>query len=169
MSGSELLARYGMETVPSALSSKTNLAGFDLPTEAQWEIAARAGSAEEYGSYVSVNGLVVKGTEANVGDFAIYNKNRTAPGHPDDVGRLRPNLWGLYDTMGNVMELFRDSSSGQATNVETPASDASNLRLSSGSYYNTTKFYFGLSEDRITPDVGEDDKFVGFRLLRICE
>ena len=142
----------------------TGLGGFDLPTEAQWEIAARAGSEEEYGSYVDDKGRVVKGTSKNIGDFAIYKSY----GMPGAVGQLRPNLWGLYDTAGNVREWCRDSDRGEVQDVETPAGGSSGHRVYRGGCYDDNAVscrpsyrYDGYADLAYVR--------VGFRLSRICD
>jgi formylglycine-generating enzyme required for sulfatase activity len=66
--------------------------GLGLPTEAQWEYAARAGStAATYG---------------DLGQVAWYEKNSGNSTH-DVKGKL-PNAWGLYDMLGNVWEWVAD-------------------------------------------------------------
>ena len=152
----------------SALSKKTNLAGFDLPTEAQWEIAARAGSAEEYGAYVDESGYAVKGTADNIGDFAIYIGNYEKLS-PETVGQLRPNLWGLYDTAGNICEWCRDGwGSFNRQDVETPASDLPSYRVNrGGSFFEDTDICSPSYRNIIWVDC--DDVDTGFRLSRICE
>ena len=69
-------------------------AGLQLPTEAQWEYACRAGSTGEYA-----------GT-GNLDDMGWYGDNSDGKTHP--VGQKRPNAWGLYDMHGNVNEWCAD-------------------------------------------------------------
>lgn len=77
----------------------------DLPTEAQWEFAARAGSNE---------GFLWTSDSATAGDYAIYRDNSykakktDAVYGPQKVGSKKPNAWGLYDVSGNVAEWTRD-------------------------------------------------------------
>lgn len=93
----------------SILSSRTGLA-FDLPTEAQWEVACRAGTtgdlydgtdATRLGRFTSNGGLPSGKTQAEM--YAYGATNGTAK-----VGSYLPNAWGLYDMLGNVWEWCRD-------------------------------------------------------------
>ena len=69
-----------------------------LPTEAQWEFAARAGGGERYGSAGS--------TTAALNAMAHYRG--TDGTRQVAVGKLKPNAWGLYDMFGMVLEWCQD-------------------------------------------------------------
>jgi formylglycine-generating enzyme required for sulfatase activity len=71
----------------------------DLPTEAEWEYACRAGSATELYCDLPY-------TAANVKSIAWTRDNASKP---REVGTSRPNAWGIYDMIGNVWELCLDA------------------------------------------------------------
>lgn len=66
---------------------------FRLPTEAEWEYAARAGSPTAY---------FWEEEKEKPGNYAWYLENSGGRTHP--VGEKQPNAFGLYDTAGNVWE-----------------------------------------------------------------
>jgi formylglycine-generating enzyme required for sulfatase activity len=80
------------------LNEKENIDKYRLPSESEWEYAARAGTTTKY--YFGDD-------ESNLGDYAWYYDNSDSKTHP--VGEKQPNPWGLYDMHGNVWEWVQDS------------------------------------------------------------
>jgi formylglycine-generating enzyme required for sulfatase activity len=78
------------------LSAKTG-EFYRLPTEAEWEHACRADTTTAY--YFGSDA-------AKLGDYAWYSAN--SGGKYAKVGSKKPNPWGLYDILGNVMEWTLD-------------------------------------------------------------
>jgi len=81
--------------------------GYRLPTEAQWEYAARAGTTGRWytGSPVNIEQANYNGLDSHVGDGGSPGEglNRTT-----EVGSYPANPWGLYDMYGNVYEFCWD-------------------------------------------------------------
>jgi formylglycine-generating enzyme required for sulfatase activity len=85
--------------------------GFRLPTEAEWEYAARAGTKTPFysGDITEQNEPMSTGDcylDPNLEDIAWYCCNSGGQAHP--VGKKLPNGWGLYDVIGNVDEWVND-------------------------------------------------------------
>jgi len=113
------------------LVAKTGLSGFDLPTEAQWEMACRAGATAAYGAYWDGKESVVL-AELNFGEAAWFSDNSSILPDayvptPHAVGGKLPNLWGLYDTQGNISEWCRDVyiATFSTTYVDSPCTETS--------------------------------------------
>jgi len=98
--GIEFIVRAGKESWPvvyvnwSGAKAFAGFYGLDLPTEAQWEYANRAGKQYKWGT--------------DDGTFSLAKGNVNANGLPVDVGSYAPNPFKLYDLVGNVMEWCKD-------------------------------------------------------------
>ena len=113
--------RVSWEDVQEFIARLNALAGRDryrLPTEAEWEYAARAGTTDE--RYGSLN------------EIAWYRNN--SGGRTQLVGQKAPNAWGFYDMLGNVSEWvadwYGDYPGGSVTDPQGPG--LGSLRVSRG-------------------------------------
>ena len=92
---------------------------FDLPSDAQWEFACRAGHGDtKYGDGSTILNMYTS-ADANLGRIAWYAQHPAGTSASADancdttqgtktVGTCAPNDWGLYDMLGNVQELVLD-------------------------------------------------------------
>lgn len=85
-------------------------AGYRLPTEAEWEFACKAGTAEPYDF----------GGKDKLRQYGWFAGNGEEQTHP--VGAKKPNRWGIHDLYGNVSEWCEDVYS-PTYYKESPAAD----------------------------------------------
>jgi len=133
------------------------LKGVSLPSETQWEWAARGATQSQGYEYAGSN---------DVNEVAWYKQNSNGKTHP--VGQLKPNELGLYDMSGNVWEWCQDVW-GINTNIlptdGTPltSGDASYRALRGGSWYNDAGYCRSAYRGGSSPaDRSSDD---GFRVV----
>jgi formylglycine-generating enzyme required for sulfatase activity len=132
--------------------------GYRLPTEAEWEYAARANSGK-YQQYA--------GSDA-VGDVAWYATNAVMPEGPRPVRTKAPNSWGLYDLSGNVWEWvwdwYGDYPMIPLAMNPIQAQSGSERVVRGGSWLSIAGFARVASRFRDAPSLR--DNVVGFRLAR---
>lgn len=98
----------------SAFIQKLNALGegrYRLPTEAEWEYAARAGTQTVYswGDKITCDKAMFANKRGRFDNCAAYAKSRGLPlDGPAPVKSFAPNPWGLYDMHGNVWEWTKD-------------------------------------------------------------
>ena len=133
------------------LNAAVGVERYRLPTEAEWEYAARAGtSGDRYGDL----------------DAIAWNRDNSGfRTHP--VGQKAPNAWGLYDMLGNVWEWTQDwyghYPGGFVTDPRGPASGSG--RVSRGGGWHLGAMYCRASF-RYNGSPGDRLSYLGFRLLR---
>jgi formylglycine-generating enzyme required for sulfatase activity len=126
---------------------------FNLPTEAQWEYACRAGTTEAYAG--------------DPAEMAWYDDNSGGTTHP--VGGKRPNAWGLYDMTGNVyqwcLDWYGKYPGGAVTDWAGPAMGKWHI-LRGGSWYYTELYCRSAYRDY---DPGFIGNILGFRVALVLE
>ena len=128
-------------------------ADFDLPTEAQWEYACRAGTTTTYSYGNSVDG-----------NYMWYSSNSSSKSHV--VGTKQPNAWGLYDMHGNVWEWCLDWYGNLSVGMTDPvgSSSGSSRVKRGGSWYYVAVNCTSSIRSYDVPSIG--DYGIGFRLVR---
>ena len=103
------------------LRKKTGIADFDLPTEAQWEYACRAGTVTDFNDGKDILEDSGEAIEA-ISKIARFNSDLGDLSCEDvgtevgtaEIGSYKPNSWGLYDMHGNVAEFCIDANQPDA-------------------------------------------------------
>ena len=149
------------------LRSRCNLL-FDLPTEAQWESACRAGTTAALNSGKNLTNTTTCPNLAEVGRY-WYNRSDSKGGYSEHttVGSYLPNRWGLYDMHGNVYEWCLDwytAQLGVAPATDPKGSATGWYRLPrGGSWYNGAQVC--RAAYRIYGDPSSRSNAHGFRLV----
>ena len=140
--------------------------GGDLPTEAQWEFAGRAGSNNgalwEVDDHFSVNKYAVFAENS----YKMGKTDTVAYG-PHDVATKEPNAWGMYDMSGNMAEWTRDNYFAITFKIEdsnpTGSYWGTNKVLKGGSWKDGVKKLYMTDRDDEDPRYWSDH--IGFRCV----
>lgn len=140
---------------------KIGATGYRLPTDAEWEIAARGG----------LTGDVYAGTsdDSNVGIYSWFKGNSGIKTH--QVMKKEPNGYGLYDMSGNVWEWCWDcyDSSSHSEAVDPLGGKGDTRVIRGGGIYEDQSMLIRHKVTYYTHDApGQKNKDSGFRVVRTC-
>ena len=145
------------------LNQREGSGTYRLPTEAEWEYSARAGSDTAF-----ANGGISKltcGYDSNLGAMGWYCSNANKKTHP--VSQKQPNAWDLYDMHGNVWEWCQDwygNYHSESATDPTGPSGGSKRVIRGGSWQQYAKL--SRSANRLSIDPRYRGNWIGFRLLK---
>jgi formylglycine-generating enzyme required for sulfatase activity len=138
---------------------------YDLPTEAEWEYACRAGTTTPFHF-----GEALNGRQANCNGNEPHGTDVKGPhlGRTCEVGSYSPNKFGLYDMHGNVWEFCKDWYSddyyGISHNNDPQGPNSGLLHvMRGGSWYEIARLC--RSAFRSWPSTGNRDINTGFRVV----
>ncbi|MBT3783517.1 formylglycine-generating enzyme family protein, partial [bacterium] len=136
------------------LNEKMNKPTYRLPTEMEWEYAARAGSSTPYSFGADPEALDRFGWfEGNADDT-------------QEVGKKQPNAWGFFDMHGNVWEWVLDDN--EDPYILNPKSDEPPERNKRGGSWRKAAVNCQVTSVGVQDDNTREDD-IGFRLVRIIE
>ena len=144
------------------LNARSGGESYRLPTEAEWEYAARAGTTTD-----TYAGDITEpwGNDPVLNGIAWYAENSSGRTHP--MGRKAPNGWGLYDMLGNVWEWVGDwygaYPGGGVTDPAGPGSGSRRVFRGGGWAYGARSCRSAI---RLRLSPGSRFDYLGFRLLR---
>ncbi|GEM_PF-4004828 len=153
----ESISWYDAQEFIKKLNEKEGTDKYRLPSEAEWEYAARAGTTTRYS---------FGDDESKLGDYAWYGANSGSKTH--EVGQKKSNPWGLYDMHGNVWEWVQDKWHSNYNGAPTDGSawerDGSNRVDRGGGWSGSARSCRSAGRDFYDADYRTDS--FGFRLLR---
>jgi formylglycine-generating enzyme required for sulfatase activity len=125
-----------MNSFMGKLRAKTGLSTLDLPTEAQWEYACRAGSPKALNSRHNLTNTTSDASMDAVGRYLFNGGSAASQGCTPSAGTatvghyqsfFMPNAWGLEDMHGNVMEWCLDWYGPYLVTVSNPKGPTSGI------------------------------------------
>ncbi|MBE2281461.1 MAG: formylglycine-generating enzyme family protein [Ignavibacteriaceae bacterium] len=135
--------------------------GYRLPTEAEWEYAARGG--------INAKGTKYSGSN-NAGDVGWYVTNNSGI-VTKFVGTKQPNELGIFDMSGNVWEWCWDWYGGYTSNTKTDPTGASlgNMRVTRGGGFLSNAVDLRISSRYRHFPSNDGNGILGFRVVRMAE
>jgi len=140
----------GVPKIQSPSGMPQDCEGYRLPTEAEWEYAARAGTQTAYS---------FGNRKEDLSDYAVFSDNSGS--QTAEVASKKPNPWGLYDMHGNLWQWVSDwySESPQGGKDPKGADTGSDRVVRGGSWFNDARFLRSAYRGGVLPGPGQQSRF----------
>jgi formylglycine-generating enzyme required for sulfatase activity len=148
----------------SAVAEPQSCSGYRLPTEAEWELIARAGSGSATPGGAILSCMAGDEVASSIG---WYKSNSEGLTHP--VGSRAPNAWGVYDMSGNAYEWTADWYAPTLAGGKDPTGpESGTLRvLRGGSWYHNAHHLRSAKRMGVPPE--RRLSYAGFRCVRTLD
>lgn len=153
------LTWYDCQEFIKKLNQLAGKNAYRLPTEAEWEYACRAGTTTEF---------FFGEDKEKLNNYGYFNGN--SDNIIRDVGKLKPNPWGLYDMYGNAWEWCNDwYGNYRKTDTNNPKGpQTGDTKVMRGGCWDSSA-PFCRSANRANENPKREDNFMGIRLVKNVE
>jgi formylglycine-generating enzyme required for sulfatase activity len=168
----KIIGRIGNLCTLQNVTCNLSANAYRLPTEAEWEYAARGGTTTDYYWGKNLSDIHSAADTADFENYAVWYRNSyglgRGPGYgAHETGKLKPNTYGLYDMLGNVAEWCNDwydlYNWGQQTDPTGPATGY--IQVQRGGSWGNNLSYIRVTDREFRPP-DYPYFFMGFRVVK---